>query len=94
MGGEKDPGTVNDKAWGVQAWGPKHEAWSWQTTMPGKRSRHGGLPTGECECEAWVNFSMPSQKPGAGLPVPQLPVTSAVRVNPRSGLVRICSEHI
>jgi hypothetical protein len=44
--------------------------------LPACQLRHGGLPTSECECEAQVNFSVPSQKPGTGLPTPQFPVTS------------------
>jgi hypothetical protein len=36
----------------------------------------------------WVNFSVPSQKPGMGLPVPQFPVTSGVAVGGK-----ICEDH-
>jgi hypothetical protein len=50
--GGEDPGTVNNDVQGVEAQGPKHEVQSWQTTTPGKMSRHSGLPTSECECEA------------------------------------------
>jgi hypothetical protein len=53
-------------------------------------SRHSGLPTSECECEAQVNFTAPSQKPGTGLPTPQFPVTSAILLQQHGTL---CGKH-
>jgi hypothetical protein len=86
--GGKCPGAVNDEAWRVEAQGQKHGVQFGQTTMPGKKSRCGSLPTSECACE--VNFSAPGQKPGMGLPMPHFPVTSAWHVDLSSQNVGVC----